>query len=204
MSERLATVLDQARACTHCAEHLPAGPRPIVQADPASRILIASQAPGRIAHGSGVPFRDPSGRRLREWMGLDDTAFYDPRNVAIVPMGFCYPGKAPGRAGGDAPPRPECAPLWRQRILERLTGLRLVLVIGRHAQRWHLGPRAASPIVDLARAWLDAPAAEVPDIVPMPHPSPRNNPWLVRNPWFEEVFVPRLQARVREALAGDA
>lgn len=205
LDDELEEVLDRARACTHCAVHLPAGPRPILQAHPESRILVASQAPGRIAHESGVPFRDPSGRRLRDWMGLDETAFYDPRNVAIVPMGFCYPGKASGRAGGDAPPRPECAPLWRQRVLERLIGIRLTLVIGRHAQRWHLGPRAARPIVDLARDWLDTPVGAASDgateVVPMPHPSPRNNPWLARNAWFEEQFVPRLQARVREVLA---
>lgn len=190
-------VLDEARACTHCSPLLPAGPRPILQAHAGSRILIASQAPGRIAHESGVPFQDPSGRRLRAWLGMDEDRFYDPRNVAIVPMGFCYPGKSPGRAGGDAPPRPECAPLWRRRVLRRLTGVRLTLVIGRHAQRWHFGPQAARPLVELARGWLDAPG----DVVPMPHPSPRNNPWLARNAWFETEFVPELQARVRRALA---
>ncbi len=174
-------------------EVLPAGPRPILQAHPDARILIASQAPGRIAHESGVPFQDPSGRRLRDWLGLDETTFYDPRAVAILPMGFCYPGRG---AGGDAPPRPECAPLWRREFLEKLQNLRLTLVIGRHAQAWHLPPPVRS-VTEHARAWLDQPG----DVIPIPHPSPRNNAWLRRHPWFEHDLVPALRASVARALA---
>lgn len=181
-----------ARGCTHCADSLPLGANPIVQADARARILIASQAPGRIAHDSGIPFQDASGRRLRDWLGLDERAFYEPRNVAILPMGFCYPGRG---AGGDLPPRPECAPLWRSAFLQRLNNIRLTLVIGAHAQRWHLG-NASRSVADAALEWLTTGE----DTVPMPHPSPRNNVWLARNPWFEREFVPRLQQSVRLAL----
>lgn len=134
---------------------------------------------------------DPSGRRLRDWMGVGEKTFYDPGNVAIVPMGFCYPG---GGRGGDLPPRPECAPLWRRLLLDRLDGIRLTLVIGRHAQRWHL-PSAAS-VADAAADWLARGGA----VVPLPHPSPRNTPWLRRNEWFERDLLPRLRASVAAAL----
>jgi len=168
------------------------GPRPIVQAHPDARILIASQAPGRIAHESGIPFHDPSGRRLRDWMGVDESTFYDPRRIAIVPMGFCYPGR--GR-GGDLPPRPECASLWRQAFLDRLKRLRLTLVIGIHAQRWH-GVSGDGSVADAARRWLEAPGT----VIPLPHPSPRNNGWLARNPWFDQEMLPRLREHVNQAL----
>src|SRR6056297_958642 len=136
-ADDLDRVLAQARACRACEAVLPLGPRPILQAHPKARILIASQAPGRIAHQSGIPFHDPSGRRLRVWMGVDEKTFYDPQRVAIVPMGFCYPGRG---SGGDLPPRPECAPLWREAVLDLLDDIRLTLVIGSHAQRWHRTP----------------------------------------------------------------
>lgn len=185
-------MLSEARACRHCEARLPAGPRPILQAHRESRILIASQAPGRIAHESGVPFKDPSGRRLRAWMGLGENAFYDPRNVAIVPMGFCYPGRG---QGGDAPPRPECAPIWRAALLAGLTEVRLTLLIGAHAQRWHLdGPERS--VADRARAWLENPGNEV----ALPHPSPRNNAWLARHPWFERDLLPVLRQKIVAAL----
>ena len=166
------------------------GPRPIVQAHPDARILVASQAPGRIAHESGVPFLDPSGRRLRDWMGVDEATFYDARRIAIVPMGLCYPGR--GRSG-DLPPRPECAPLWRQAFLNRLERIRLTLVIGVHAQRWH---GVSGSVADAARGWLDAPAT----VIPLPHPSPRNNVWLARNPWFKDEMLPKLRQHVSQAL----
>jgi uracil-DNA glycosylase len=140
-----------------------------------------------------VPFRDPSGRRLRDWMGLDEAKFYDPHAVAILPMGFCYPGRG---AGGDLPPRPECAPLWRREFLAKLQNLRLVLAIGRHAQRWHLGWSTAS-VAEQSRRWL----AEGGQTVPLPHPSPRNNVWLARHPWFEHEVLPRLRECVDQALS---
>jgi uracil-DNA glycosylase len=188
----LGQLAERARACRECEPNLPLGARPILQVHERARILIASQAPGRIAHESGVPFQDASGRRLREWLGLAEATFYDPRRVAILPMGFCYPGRG---AGGDLPPRPECAPLWRRALLERLVDIRLTLVIGAHAQRWHLdGSRA---VAAAALEWL----ANGGRIVPMPHPSPRNNVWLSRHPWFESEFVPRLREAVQAALA---
>lgn len=166
------------------------GARPIFQAHPDARILIASQAPGRIAHESGIPFQDPSGRRLRDWMGLNEATFYDPRRVAIVPMGFCYPGRG---QGGDLPPPPECAPLWRQAFLDRLKRIHLTLVIGAHAQRWH---GVSGTVANAARCWLDMPEP----IIPLPHPSPRNNAWLARNPWFDREMLPRLREHVNQAL----
>jgi uracil-DNA glycosylase len=183
----------RARACRECEPRLPLGANPILQVHPAARILVASQAPGRIAHQSGVPFQDASGRRLRDWLGLDEDAFYDPQRVAILPMGFCYPGRG---AGGDLPPRPECAPLWRRAFLDRLTDVRLTLVIGSHAQRWHLGP-PVRPVAEAAGEWLRTGGP----VVPMPHPSPRNNGWLARHRWFERGFLPVLKRRVRAALA---
>lgn len=138
---------------------------------------------------------DPSGRRLRAWMGIGEEAFYDPRNIAIVPMGFCYPGR--GR-GGDLPPRPECAPLWRKALLGAMTDIRLTLVIGRHAQRWHL-PVGGS-VAEAARSWLSHGGP----IVPLPHPSPRNNAWLRQHPWFESELLPRLRRMVRSSLGADA
>ncbi|WP_240956286.1 uracil-DNA glycosylase family protein [Wenzhouxiangella sp. XN79A] len=168
------------------------GPRPVFQVHPTARILIASQAPGRIAHESGIPFQDPSGRRLRHWTGLDEKTFYDPRLVAILPMGLCYPGRA---VGGDAPPRPECAPLWRTEFLERMSNIALTLVIGRHAQAWHL-PGPVRSVAERARDWLDDPGP----VIPLPHPSPRNNAWLERNPWFEDHVVPLLRRRVNRVL----
>ncbi|MDT8448545.1 MAG: uracil-DNA glycosylase family protein [Wenzhouxiangellaceae bacterium] len=182
----------RARACTHCIDSLPLGANPVFQVHADARILLASQAPGRVAHESGVPFSDRSGRRLREWTGLDGATFYDPRRVAIVPMGFCFPGSGPG---GDLPPRPECAPLWRDRFLDQLGRVRLTLVIGSHAQRWHLG--GTGRVVHAATRWLE----EGGNVVPLPHPSPRNNGWLKRNPWFERDLVPRLQARIASVLA---
>lgn len=187
-------LLDEARACRACEPALPLGARPIMQAYPEARLLIASQAPGRLAHQAGVPFADPSGRRLRGWMGISDECFYDPRRVAIVPMGFCYPGHG---KSGDLPPRRECAALWRTAFLEQLADVRLTLVIGNHAQRWHLGARSGT-VAEAAYAWLSEPG----NVIPLPHPSPRNNAWISRHPWFERDLLPRLRLRVSEALEG--
>lgn len=179
------------RACRVCEEHLPLGPRPVVQAHPAARLLIVGQAPGRRVHETGIAWNDPSGDRLRAWLGVDRDTFYDERLVALVPMGFCYPGTTPA---GDAPPRPECAPLWRPQLLPRLGAVRLTVLAGRYAHAWHLG-RSPSVGATVAR-WR-----ELGDVVPVPHPSPRNRAWFGRNPWFEAELIPDLRARVRGLLA---
>lgn len=194
MAERsrkaLCTLLDEVRACMICSAHLPHGPRPVVQVDARARILIAGQAPGRRVHRTGTPFDDPSGERLRAWMGIDRDAFYDPTLVAILPMGFCYPGK--GRSG-DLPPRPECAPAWREALLRHLGSLQLTLVIGRHAQKWHLGA-GTSGVTEIVRDWRK----RWPRVLPLPHPSPRNQIWVRKNPWFERDVLPALRRRVAE------
>ena len=156
------------------------------------RVLVASQAPGRRVHASGIPFDDPSGERLRAWMGVAPEVFYDPSRVAILPMGFCYPGT--GRSG-DLPPRPECAPAWRAPLLARLHSIELTLLVGSYSIEWHLGK--GPTLTDRVRSWRD----HLPALLPMPHPSPRNNLWLRRNPWFEEQVVPELRARVADLLS---
>lgn len=189
-------LLAEVRACQLCADALEHGARPVVQLAPTARILVAGQAPGRRVHETGVPFDDPSGDRLRAWMGVDAATFYDPNQIAILPMGFCYPGT--GRSG-DLPPRPECAPAWRKDLLAQLPDLHLILVIGQYAQRWHLGSKAQN-VTDTVRNWR-AWCTETPARLPLPHPSPRNNLWLKRNPWFTEEVLPYLRRRVRAALA---
>ncbi|MGE8317919.1 MAG: uracil-DNA glycosylase family protein [Comamonas sp.] len=189
----LPALLAEIRACTACAD-LPLGPRPVVQAGATARILIAAQAPGRKVHETGIPFNDASGERLRAWLGLPPEVFYDPARVAIVPMGFCFPGT--GRSG-DLPPRPECAPLWRERLLAELRQLRLTLVIGRYAQTWHLPGAGGQTLTEVVADW----PARWPATVALPHPSPRNNLWLKRNPWFEAELLPALRPLVQQALA---
>lgn len=181
-------LLIEVRACTAC-KALPLGPRPIVQLDPRARILIAGQAPGKRAHESGTPFDDPSGDRLRDWMGIDRETFYDPAKIAILPMGFCFPGSG---KSGDAPPRSECAALWREKLLAQLPNLDLTLVIGQYALNWHLPEHKAETLTDTVKSWRTC----WPDILPLPHPSPRNNRWLKTNPWFEEDVLPALRTRV--------
>jgi uracil-DNA glycosylase len=185
-------LLDQVRACRLCPD-LPLGPRPVLQLHPEARILVASQAPGRKAHAAGIPFADVSGDRLRTWLGVDRDTFYDPRKLALVPMGLCYPGT--GR-GGDLPPRPRCAEAWRERLLAQLGNLRLTVVIGQYAVAWHL-PGSRGTLADRVGAWRD----HGPALVPLPHPSPRNLLWLKRNPWFEAELLPRLRERVAQALS---
>ena len=157
-----------------------------------ARILIAGQAPGRRVHETAVPFDDPSGERLREWMGIDRTTFYDDTKIAILPMGFCYPGAG---KSGDLPPRPECAPAWRKPLLEAISGVRLTLVIGQYAQAWHLERRRKN-LTETVRHWRDCP----PGIIPLPHPSPRNNGWLAKNPWFMSELQPHVAEQVARAL----
>ncbi|WP_408951873.1 uracil-DNA glycosylase family protein [Lysobacter sp. Hz 25] len=194
--ESLAALLADVRACRLCAAHLPDGPRPVLQMSAQSRILIAGQAPGRKVHASGLPFDDASGERLRAWLGLDRERFYDAGQVAILPMGFCYPGTA---KSGDLPPRPECAPAWRRRLLAQFQRLRLTLVIGQYAQAYHL-PDAGDTLTAAVASWRE----RWPHTVALPHPSPRNNLWLKRNPWFERELVPALRERVAQALSEDA
>jgi uracil-DNA glycosylase len=176
-----------------CAPALPLGPRPVFQLHAAARILVAAQAPSRTVHDTGIPFNDASGERLRDWLGLARDVFYDARRVAILPMGFCYPGAG---ASGDLPPRRECARTWRVPLLAQLTRVRLTLVIGRHAMAWHL-PQARGPLTDTVRAWRSQPS----DCIALPHPSPRNNGWLAHNPWFERELLPLLRERVAQALS---
>jgi uracil-DNA glycosylase len=191
MPDPLEALVAEITACRACA--LPHEPRPVVRVHAAARILIAGQAPGRLVHETGLPWNDPSGDRLRQWMGLDRDAFYDQRNVAVAAMGFCYPGTV---NGADLPPRRECAPLWRARLLPLLTGVRLTLLVGGYAQKWHLGKGGKPTLRDTVRGWADY----GPGVIPLPHPSWRNSGWLKRNPWFEAELVPVLRARVRAVL----
>lgn len=188
----LPALLREVRACVLCAAHLPLGPRPVLQLHRGARILVAGQAPGRKVHASGRPFTDASGDRLRDWLGVDESTFYDPERLAIMPMGFCYPGT--GRSG-DLPPRPECAATWRAALLAKLPALELTLVIGQYALAYHL-PEATGSLTETVRDWR----RHWPTLVPLPHPSPRNNLWLRNNPWFERDVLPALRARVRTLL----
>jgi uracil-DNA glycosylase len=189
----LAALVSEIRACRACADQLPHEPRPVVWVQAEARILIAGQAPGRRVHESGVPWDDPSGDRLREWLGLDRSAFYDKRNVAVAAMGFCYPGTV---NGADLPPRRECAPLWRARLLAHLKHVRLTVLAGGYAHRYHLGDAAKPILGETVRAWREYPD----DVMPLPHPSWRNSAWLKRNPWFEAELLPELRRRVSSAL----
>jgi uracil-DNA glycosylase len=172
---------------------LPHGPRPVLQLAAGARILVAGQAPGRRVHESGKPFDDASGKRLREWMGVTPEIFYDPDLVAILPMGFCYPGTG---KSGDLAPRPECAPAWREQLLGRLQDLEMTLVMGRYAQAYHL-ENAKSTLTESVRAWRRS----WPGVVPLPHSSPRNDIWLRRNPWFEADLLPELRQRIAGVLS---
>lgn len=208
VSEAFETTATRLRACRICRDAplhgapLPHEPRPVVQGSAGARLLIASQAPGNRAHQSGVPFSDPSGRRLRAWLGLGEADFYDPARVAILPMGACFPGL--DAKGGDRPPRRECAPAWRADLLAGLPRLDLILVIGQYAQAWHLGPRPGG-LTGTVAGWRAILAASVrPRVLPLPHPSWRNNGWLRTNPWFEAELLPVLRAEVAAAMAAGA
>jgi uracil-DNA glycosylase len=184
----------QIAGCRNCAAVLPCGPRPVVQFGAAARILIISQAPGRLVHETGVPWNDASGQRLREWTGLEPDVFYDPQCIALVPMGFCYPGRG---NGADLPPRPECAPLWHGRVLSCLTGRRLTLLIGQYAQASYLPQARRLSVTDRVRAFDTL----APGMACLPHPSWRSTGWMQRNPWFMAEIVPRLRQRVVDALS---
>ena len=196
----LEDVLSDIRACRACLGDLPHEPRPVVRVFPETRLLICGQAPGRRVHESGMPFTDPSGDRLRDWMGVDYETFYADHRIGVAAQAFCYPGTAPqkdGRSGGDYPPPKRCATLWRPRLLEALPRMELTLLVGGHAQVWALRERGRANMTDTVRAWRDY----APDILPMPHPSWRNTAWLRRNPWFEAEVVPYLRQRVRGILS---
>ena len=190
----LHTLLADIRACRVCADAMPHEPRPVIQAHPDARILLVGQAPGTRVHASGKPFTDPSGDRLREWMQIDEADFYDPSKLAIVPMGFCFPGL--DDRGGDLPPRRECAPLWQERVREALPDIRLTLLVGQYAQRFWLGSQAHKTLTETVRHA----AGFGPDFLPLPHPSWRTSGWLRKNPWFGEIILPMLRCRIKELL----
>jgi uracil-DNA glycosylase len=194
-AQSLDQLLDDIRACRACAADLPLGPRPVVRLSATARLMICSQAPGLRVHRTGLSFNDPSGDRLREWLGIDRETFYDARRVAILPMGFCYPGRDGN--GGDLPPRPECAPLWQARVTRHMADVDLWLLVGGYAQRWHLGDRAKKTLTETVTAWREY----LPRYLPLPHPSWRNNGWLRKNPWFGEELLPYLREQVRARVA---
>lgn len=188
----LSSLLKEVRACTICAEKLPLGARPVLQMHSRAKILIAGQAPGKKVHDSGIPFDDASGKRLREWLGITKDEFYNPELVAILPMGFCFPGTG---KSGDLPPRPECAPAWREQLLSHLNRLDMTIVLGGYAQQYYFNNTNLS-VTELVKSWQ----TYWPNVIPLPHPSPRNNIWLRRNPWFEVELIPLLQQRVTKSL----
>lgn len=203
MPSALDRLVADIRACRQCVEHpdgraLPHEPRPVLRVSRTARLAIVGQAPGTRVHASGTPFRDPSGERLRSWMGVTDEEFYDARRIAIVPMGFCFPGLSD--KGADLPPRRECAPLWRRRLFALLPQLDLILLVGQYGQRWHIGAKGS--LTDTVADWRNLlVAASRPRYFPLPHPSWRNNAWIKANPWFEAELLPDLRRAVRSVLA---
>jgi uracil-DNA glycosylase len=190
-------LLRDIRACTICAPFLPHAPRPVLAASETARILIIGQAPGARVHASGIPWSDASGARLRTWLEVDDATFYDAAKFALVPMGFCFPGRG---ANGDLPPRPECAARWHHELLEQMPSVRLTLLIGQYAQRFGLGAAFGTSLTDTLVRWRDF----SPRVIPLPHPSPRNIAWFKRNPWFDAEVLPTLRERVAQALSNPA
>lgn len=184
-------VLHNIRQCTICEKYLPFGARPIVTAHPDAKIVIIGQAPGTKVHASGIPWNDASGKQLRKWLDVSEGVFYDETKFAIVPMGFCYPGK--GKTG-DLPPRPECAPQWHNVLLEQMPNIELVILIGMYAQNYYLGKEAMKTLTETVKNYQ----AYLPKYLPLPHPSPRNRFWLTKNPWFEEEVVTVLRKKVKD------
>ena len=204
MGDSLTALLTQIRACRFCVETprgapLPHAPRPVIRAQTTARIAICGQAPGTRVHASGIPFTDPSGDRLRDWMGVTPEEFYDETRTAIVPMGFCFPGL--DAKGGDKPPRKECAPRWRDDVFQHLPNIEIMLLVGLYAQRWHLQDAAKASLTETVAAWRDfATRPEGPVLIPLPHPSWRNTAWIRKHPWFETELLPFVKERVRGAL----
>lgn len=186
-------LLSEIRSCTICAQHLPQGPRPIVAGSNKSKLLIIGQAPGRRVYESGVPWDDPSGDHLRSWLGIDKDVFYDEDRIALMPMGFCYPGTG---KSGDLPPRPECAEHWHQRMIDGLSGVELTLLVGQYAQKEYLGKRFKSNLTDTVKAFKEF----EPTYLPLPHPSPRNRIWMKKNEWFELEILPFLKSKIQDLL----
>ena len=193
--ETLEQAMAAARACTVCAGHLPLGPRPVFRASRTARLLIVGQAPGTKVHETGIPWNDRSGDRLRDWLGLDREVFYDESRIAILPAGFCYPGRY--QRGGDRPPRPECAPMWHGRLTAHMPDIELTLLAGQYAQAHYLGGRRCHSLTATVAAWRDY----LPEYIPLPHPSWRNTAWLRKNPWFEAELLPVLRDAIGNCLA---
>lgn len=187
------SIIDAANRCTICADQLPHEPRPVFVVDPRAKILIIGQAPGRKVHESGIPWADASGKRLRNWLGVEEETFYDPANFAILPMGFCFPGTG---KSGDLPPRPECAPKWHLPLLQMMPHVKLTLLFGQYAMKRYLGNRREKNLTETVRNWRNYEG----DYLPLPHPSPRNQIWERKNPWFQEEIVPYLQGKVASLL----
>lgn len=190
----LIRLLREIKACRTCENSLPPGPRPILRVARTARVLIISQAPGSKVHQTGIPWNDASGDRLREWTQLDRSIFYDEATIAIVPMGFCYPGAE--KNGGDLPPRPECAPLWHERVLAQLPNIRLTLLVGQYAQRHYLGSRRKKSMTETVRSF----SKYGPDLFPLPHPSWRSTIWTRKHPWFETNVIPELRKAIQSAI----
>ena len=190
-SQELDVLLSRIRRCQICEDYLPLGPRPVLRAKKSARLLIVGQAPGTKVHASGTPWDDPSGDRLRHWLGIDKDKFYDQSKIAIVPVGFCYPGRLP--KGGDRPPRPECAPLWHPPLMRLLLNVELTVLAGAYAQKQFLGKRRGKSLTETVQAWR----MYCPDFIPLPHPSWRTVGWQERNPWFDSEVLPDLRRRVR-------
>jgi uracil-DNA glycosylase len=194
-SERsLQKLLHKVRSCRVCEKHLPCEPRPVLRASTSAVLMVVGQAPGRKVHETGIPWNDPSGDRLRSWLNLSRDEFYDEKRIAIIPTGFCYPGKA---VGGDMPPRPECAPLWHPPLRKFLPHLRLTLLIGSYAQAYYLGHRSKKTLAETVRSYEEY----LPEFIPLPHPSPRNIRWFKKHPWFEKEVVPFLKASVHRIIS---
>lgn len=204
MADQLSALLQDIRVCRLCIDSprdppLPHEPRPVIRAQATARIAICGQAPGTRVHASGIPFNDPSGDRLRDWMGVTSEEFYDDTRIAIVPMGFCFPGL--DAKGGDKPPRRECAPHWRPKVFEHLPRIELMLLVGLHAQRWHLRDAAKPGLTETVASWREmASRPGSPLRIPLPHPSWRNNAWIKKHPWFEAELLPFVRQSVRHAL----
>ena len=194
MDDELDRLAQRVRQCRACEAELPLGANPVIQVGRQARLLIVGQAPGIKVHHSSIPWNDPSGDRLREWLGMDKSRFYDPQQVAIIPMGFCYPGRG---QSGDLPPRKECAQLWHQQLLEQLPNIEVILLVGQYAQNYYLADKPKT-LTDTVHQWQNW----APRYFPLPHPSPRNALWLRKNPWFEEEVLPALRAQIEHLFAG--